>query len=144
MQTILLGVQVIVALALIIAVLFQRSDADGFGMGSGSAGGMGMLSGRAQANFFTRLTAILAAIFMINSLALTILVAQTGKNSLVDQITPATTEAAPADKATVPMDNKNNIDNKPASDKKDANSKPAPAAKAADVKPASKSVPKAQ
>jgi len=139
MQTILLAVQVIVAIALIVTVLFQRSDADGFGMGSGSAGGMGMLSGRAQANFFTRLTGILAAIFMINSLLLTILVAQDGKNTLVDKISAAPVEGAPVNKA-LPADGKNLATGAPKADVKKVDK---PSDKPSD-KPAEKSVPKAK
>lgn len=91
MTTVLLVVQVLLALGLIGIVLIQRSDSDGFGMGSGS--GMGVLSGRAKANLLTRTTAILAALFMINSMLLTI-VTTSGNSSVLDKLpeTPAAVE----------------------------------------------------
>jgi preprotein translocase subunit SecG len=85
MEQVLLVVQVIIALALIIMVLIQRSDSDGFGLGGG-AGGNGLLSGRSQANLMTRTTAILAAMFIINSLALSVIAAHGRSSSIVETI----------------------------------------------------------
>lgn len=84
MELVLLVVQIIVALLLIGSVLLQRSESDG--MGLGGSGGGGLLSSRGQANLMTRTTAILALIFMCNSLLLSVLNAQSGASSLVDQI----------------------------------------------------------
>lgn len=84
METILIVVQVVVAVSLIGIVLIQRSDSDGFGLGSGS--GMNFMSSRSTATFFTRATAVLATIFIINSLALSILAARDGDASLADTI----------------------------------------------------------
>lgn len=58
----LLVVQLIVALMMIGIILVQKSEGGGLGMGSGPNGGM--FTARGAANFLTRLTAILAAIFM--------------------------------------------------------------------------------
>ncbi len=87
MTTILLVIQVMLALGIIFIVLIQRSENDGFGLGSG--GGMGVISGRAKANLLTRSTAILAAAFMINSLLLTILTTQNSTSSLIDRLPDA-------------------------------------------------------
>ncbi len=71
MHLVLLVLHIIVTLALIIIILIQRSDSDGMGgLGGGSGGGGGFMTGRAQANLLTRTTAILATIFILNSLAL--------------------------------------------------------------------------
>lgn len=86
MITVLFGIQVILAVALVISVLLQRSDQDGFGLGSGSGGGMGLLSGRTKANLLTRTTAILATLFMLNSVLLTVLMSNTNSPSLLDKI----------------------------------------------------------
>lgn len=98
MDTILLVVQVFLALGIIGLVLIQRSESDGFGMGSGS--GFGVLSGRAKANLLTRATATLAALFMINSLLLTILTTRSSGTSLIDTLpdtVPALETSAPVD-----------------------------------------------
>lgn len=85
MEQVLLVVQVILAVGLIGMVLIQRSESDGFGLGGG---GGGVISGRAQANLMTRTTAIFAALFIINSLALSVLAANSAHNgsSIVDTI----------------------------------------------------------
>lgn len=84
MIQVLLVVQVLVCTALIGIILLQRSDTDGFGLGSGS--GSNFMSGRATANLLTRTTAILAAAFIINSLALGILAARGHSRSIADTI----------------------------------------------------------
>jgi preprotein translocase subunit SecG len=84
MASVLLVIQVIVGLALVGVILLQRSESDGFGLGSGS--GMNLLSGRGAANLMTRTTAILATVFMVNALALSIIAARTGGDSIVDTI----------------------------------------------------------
>jgi preprotein translocase subunit SecG len=93
MEQILLVIHVIIAAALIGMVLIQRSDSDGFGLGSGS--GSNLLSGRSAANLMTRTTAILAALFIANSLILSILASQHHNSSLIDTLEKeqATTEA---------------------------------------------------
>jgi preprotein translocase subunit SecG len=103
MSTVLLVVQVFLALALIGIVLIQRSESDGFGMGSG--GGFGVMSGRAKANLLTRTTAILAALFMLNSLLLTVLMSRETASSIVDQL-PDTVQEAPVQEAPVQKEEK--------------------------------------
>ncbi|MSO74599.1 MAG: preprotein translocase subunit SecG [Alphaproteobacteria bacterium] len=71
METILLVILIMLALALIGVVLVQRSEGGALGIGGGGPGGM--FSSRGSANLLTRLTAGLAAAFMILSLVLVIL-----------------------------------------------------------------------
>jgi preprotein translocase subunit SecG len=74
MNNVLLVVHLLVALAMIGAVLLQRSEGGGLGMGGGGGGGMGgFLTGRGTANLLTRATAVLAAAFMVTSLTLSVL-----------------------------------------------------------------------
>ncbi len=99
MQNVLLIVQLILAIALIAVILLQKTAQDGGGlMGGGGAGTMGgLFTARGSANFLTRTTAVLATLFILNSLALGILASgQHQKNSLVDQIAPV---EAPAPEA---------------------------------------------
>ena len=92
MEQVVLVVQLLIATALIGAVLLQRSDSDGFGLGSGS--GTNFLSGRSSANLMTRTTAVLAALFMMNSMALSIVASHRSSDSIVSTITaPEKTEA---------------------------------------------------
>ena len=101
MITILFGIQVILAVALVISILLQRSDQDGFGLGSGS-GGMGLLSGRTKANLLTRTTAILATLFMLNSILLTVMMSGGKSSSLLDKIQSISTPQQEAPATTAP------------------------------------------
>lgn len=68
MQTLLIVIHLIVVVGLVGVVLLQRSEGGALGIG----GGGGFMTGRGQANVLTRATAILAALFFLTSLALTI------------------------------------------------------------------------
>ena len=71
LQLSLLIFQVIVAIEMIILVLFQKSDGDSLGgIGGGNGGSNAVISSRASASLITRITMILAGIFMINCLVL--------------------------------------------------------------------------
>ena len=96
MQTILLILHVLFALAIVGLVLLQRGEGGGLGMGGG--GNMqGLMSARGTASMMTRATAIAAALFFVSSLALSILVSDRGESvSIVDDIeTQAPVETIP-------------------------------------------------
>jgi preprotein translocase subunit SecG len=71
MLDVLLIVQMVIALLLVSVILLQKSNVDGTsGLGGGSGVGGGVVSAKTAANFFTRLTVILAFLFMVNAIAL--------------------------------------------------------------------------
>lgn len=113
MQTILLVIHLLIALALISAVLMQRSEGGGLGMGGGGGGGAGggggLFSARGTANALTRTTAILAACFMATSLLLAVLANQTSESgSILDNaasIAPAITTEETPNEPSVPLSN---------------------------------------
>jgi preprotein translocase subunit SecG len=74
MTSVLLAVHILIALALVGVVLIQRSEGGGLGIGGGTAGGF--MTTRGTANLLTRTTAIMAALFMLTSLALAMLAAR--------------------------------------------------------------------
>ena len=73
MQIILLAVELLVAVALVIAVLLQRSEGGALGMGGGGSGLGGLFSPRGAADTLTRLTSILAGLFFLTCLGLNLL-----------------------------------------------------------------------
>ncbi len=73
---VLLVVHILIALALVGVVLIQRSEGGGLGIGGGGGAG-GFMTTRGTANLLTRTTAIMAALFMLTSLALAILATRT-------------------------------------------------------------------
>ncbi len=76
MLTVLLVIQVMIAVSMITIILFQRSASDGLGGLGGGGGGNSLVSGRATANILTKTTAILATAFMVNSLAMATITAR--------------------------------------------------------------------
>ncbi len=78
MITFLLIIHAIIALALIILVLLQKSEGGSLGFGGGSNS---MFSVRGSANFLTRTTAILATVFMVTSLVLAILFSRNSQSN---------------------------------------------------------------
>src|SRR5674476_748509 len=70
MQHVVIVIHLMLVLALIGVVLLQRSEGGGLGIG-GSGGGF--MSSRGTANMLTRATAVLAGLFFVTSLVLSIL-----------------------------------------------------------------------
>ena len=99
MQTVLVFVELIIAVALIIFVLLQRSEGGALGMGGGSTMG-GMFSPRGAADTLTRTTAILALLFFLTCLGLNLL-ALHGKDETSILDAPATT--TPVQKQATPV-----------------------------------------
>jgi preprotein translocase subunit SecG len=73
LQVVLLVLQVFISVALVIVVLLQRSEGGALGMGGGGSGLGGLFSPRGAADTLTRTTAILALLFFVVSMALTLL-----------------------------------------------------------------------
>ncbi|MHA1537139.1 MAG: preprotein translocase subunit SecG [Alphaproteobacteria bacterium] len=72
MQAILLVVHLLIALIMIGLILLQRSEGGALGIGGGGGGGGGFMTGRGTANFLTRATAVLAGLFFLTSMGLTL------------------------------------------------------------------------
>jgi preprotein translocase subunit SecG len=87
MQTVIIVVHLIIVLALIGVVLLQRSEG---GLGLGGGGGVsGFMTGRGQANALTRATAVLAALFFLTSLVLTLFASYSrGPRSIFEGVAP--------------------------------------------------------
>src|SRR5689334_18833905 len=106
MQSLLIVVQLIVSVALIGVVLLQRSEGGALGMGGGGSGLGGLFSPRGAADTLTRTTAILATLFFLSSLALTLLALHGRPQStsiLEQQTTPGQTRPIiPSNPSTQP------------------------------------------
>jgi preprotein translocase subunit SecG len=93
MQTFIIIIHLIIVSAMIGVVLLQRSE--GGGLGIGSTGGF--LTSRGTANVLTRTTAVLAAMFFLTSLVLSILAGMERKpHSVLQGQTPPAAPGAPA------------------------------------------------
>lgn|SRR5690606_20890507 len=111
MQNILIVIHLLIVVALVGAILLQRSEGGGLGIGGGS----GFMSARGAANTVTRTTAILATLFFATSLGLSLIAryqdrpadifdqlqqrepAQPGSGGgILDQLGPAQPETVPS------------------------------------------------
>ena len=70
MENILLGLNIILAIILVLFVLMQKSEGGALGIGVSQDN---FMFSRAAGNFFTKATALIATLFIICSLALTII-----------------------------------------------------------------------
>lgn len=107
METILIVIHLMVVLVLVGVILLQKSEGGGLDIGGGS----GFMTARGAANTLTRATAILATIFFVTSLALSLMArygdkpidildrapvtGQGGGKGVLDQL-PGSTAPAPA------------------------------------------------
>ena len=77
----LIVVQAIIAATLVGVILMQRSEGGGLGMGGSPSG---LMSARGAADFMTRLTTILATMFVLLSISLAFVAAKEGGTSKID------------------------------------------------------------
>lgn len=108
MYTILVIVEVLVAVGLVGLILLQHGKGADAGAAFGSGASGTVFGSRGSANFLSRATAALATVFFATSLALAYLVhgqRDTAGGSVVDRVqqaSPAATEAPPAAPVTPP------------------------------------------
>jgi preprotein translocase subunit SecG len=111
LRTILTFLQVVSAVGIVGLVLLQRGKGADAGAGFGAGASGTVFGARGASTGLSRMTAIFAAIFMLNSLALTYMFqrdAQARAPSLLDKVqtttqpAPAPTPAAPLNENTVP------------------------------------------
>ena len=105
MGTVLLVLQLIVAIFLVAVILLQRSNGGALSGLGGSTSVNGLLSARGKGNILTRITAILATLFFGLSLALSIYYShkEIRATSIVDaQPSPISTQVPVADEQNAP------------------------------------------
>jgi len=104
LRTILTILQVLSAFAIVGLVLLQRGKGADAGAGFGAGASGTVFGARGATTGLSRMTAVFAAIFMINSLCLTYLFqrdARAAPESLLDKVPTSTTAPAPAPAAPV-------------------------------------------
>ena len=94
MTSTLLIVQIVLALAITVAVLLQKSSSIGLGAYSGS--NESVFGAKGPTGFLAKLTFSLAFIFIVNTLVLGYLYTSANTASVVDNIVPANNAAVPS------------------------------------------------
>lgn len=103
MTSILLVVHVLAAVSIIVLVLMQQGR--GADMGAAFGGGSQTLFGaRGSANFLSRVTGLLAAVFFVTSLTLAYLYGQsTQPQSVTDQVVTPPAQSVPESDSDIPQ-----------------------------------------
>lgn len=107
MSQVLLIIQLIISIILTGLILIQRSEGGALGIGGGGGGGGGLMSGRSATTSIARMTGILGAIFIVNSLALSVVFSlENQDSSIVDDSNAVAPLTAPVDSTdtTTPLD----------------------------------------
>ena len=97
METVILVIHLVVAVALIAVVMLQRSEGGALGIGGGGGSAGNLFTARGVGNALTRTTAWLAVAFFCTSIGLTVIATHRGSGSVIDGVAPpATTGTQPA------------------------------------------------
>ena len=87
MANVLLIILLIVSIIMTGLILIQQSEGGALGIGGGGGGGGGLMSGRSAANSVSRMTGILGGVFLVCSLALSVVFNRDAvKDGLLDKI----------------------------------------------------------
>ncbi len=90
LKELLLVVHVLVAITIVGLVLLQQGKGADIGAAFGSGASQTLFGARGSATFMSRVTAVLATIFFITSLSLTVIDARQSQTKSVTQEVPAT------------------------------------------------------
>jgi len=101
MTSTLLIVQIVLAIAITIAVLLQKSSSIGLGAYSGS--NESVFGAKGPTGFLAKLTFSLAFLFIINTLVLGYLYTAQNSASVIDQITPKNNAVVPSAPVNTPV-----------------------------------------
>lgn len=107
MGSVLLVLQLIVAIFLVAVILMQRSNGGALSGLGGDSGIGGLISARGKGNILTRITAVLATLFFALSMALSIYFSRVeiAKNaSIFDAPVASSTEAAQTEDTNAPTE----------------------------------------
>lgn len=88
MVTFLIAFHIFICILLTIVVLLQFGKGAEAGAIMGQGASQSVFTSNAKGNFFTKLTTVLAIIFVINSVSLTIIQSKNSKSSLLDSEAP--------------------------------------------------------
>ena len=87
METLVLTIHILIAVALVAVILLQRSEGGGLGIGGSSSSGGGFMTARGTANLMTRVTTFLAIGFFATTVVLAILAVYSNEPaSIVDEV----------------------------------------------------------
>ena len=100
----LIIIQLILAVLLVIFVLLQGSDNEGLGLGGGGGIG-GMMSPRGSSNLLSKMTALIATLFMVMSVVLTIFASVGSEKNVLESLPSINSEEEISEEPKIPENN---------------------------------------
>jgi preprotein translocase subunit SecG len=95
-------VHVLIASGLILIVLLQSGKGADIGAAFGGGSSQTVFGGRGAATFLSKATTVLAVLFMVMSIALTLVASQRGGRTVIPEERPTPTSSAPAPAVPAP------------------------------------------
>jgi preprotein translocase subunit SecG len=104
MDIFLTAVHILAALFLIVVIIIQGGNAGGVGAAFGGGNSAGLFGASGATSFLGKVTYVMAAVFMLSSITLSVMKGNSGKTGLSDRLNKAaeTTNTTPAPAATAP------------------------------------------
>jgi preprotein translocase subunit SecG len=96
-------VHVLIASGLILLVLLQSGKGADIGAAFGGGSSQTVFGGRGAATFLSKATTVMAVLFMVMSIALTLLASQRGGTTVVPEERPKPASSAPAPAVPAPQ-----------------------------------------
>src|SRR5512140_2418720 len=103
MYTAVAILHVLIALGLILLVLLQSGKGADIGAAFGGGSSQTVFGGRGAATFLSKATTVMAVLFMVMSIALTLLASQRGGTTVVPEERPKPASSAPAPAVPAPQ-----------------------------------------
>ena len=98
METIVTIIHVLSAVFMILVIIIQGGNSGGVGAAFGGGNSQGVFGATGAQNFLGKLTYMVAAVFMLTSIGLSVIQGQSGKTGLTDRLEQAA-ESATSDEA---------------------------------------------
>ena len=102
MFSLIITIHVIASIFMVLVILLQTGKGTDMGTAFGGSSSQSVFGGSGGVDFFTKLTTVVAVIFMATSIILTYMNAQKVNKSVFDSFIPKTKTEQPVDKKPVP------------------------------------------
>lgn len=97
METLVTVIHILAALFMILVIIVQGGNSGGVGAAFGGGNSQGVFGATGAQNLFGKLTYVIAAVFMLTSITLSVIQGTSGNTGLTDRLEEAAQQEAPAE-----------------------------------------------